>query len=514
MSKNNIKLILFLLCFSVLLGACTSDEESSGDQNESELSFGLDDEPGSLEPVTIDSTSSRTVKLAIYRGLFSHENGEVTPELVESYDTNDDETSYTFKLKDTSFHNGDPVTAADVKFTFERILSDDSKADFKEELSVIEDIKIEDDKTITFTLEETYAPFLDYLALPESIIVSEEWSKEHDLATEPMGAGPFKFVEWNQGRNLVVEKNEDYYKEDKPKLDGIEFSFYTDDDTRINALKSEDVDMVSSIPTKSFEEIENEQNLKMDETVGPFMGIMFNTHFEPFEDAKVRQAIAYAIDREAVINTAFNGEGEQLNGLPILENSIGYEEKYTDQYHKDVDKAKELLKEAGYPNGFEATLLASSDYSMHEQTAVAVQDALKEVGIEIELELPDWATRSDRTSSGDYDFVVTGTSADITDPDWFSSYIAGGEPSLNTSAYFDDDEINKLLKEGRKNIDEKERENIYSQLYERTLDQSPFVFINWRKESYGMQEGIQGFKNLDGFMSFQSGITLEDTYIE
>src|SRR5699024_8954845 len=194
--------------------------------------------------------------------------------------------------------------------------------------------------------------------------------------------------------------------------------------------------------------------------------------------------------------------------------SIGYEEKYTDQYHKDVDKAKELLKEAGYPNGFEATLLASSDYSMHEQTAVAVQDALKEVGIEIELELPDWATRSDRTSSGDYDFVVTGTSADITDPDWFSSYIAGGEPSLNTSAYFDDDEINKLLKEGRKNIDEKERENIYSQLYERTLDQSPFVFINWRKESYGMQEGIQGFKNLDGFMSFQSGITLEDTYIE
>src|SRR5699024_2226266 len=208
----------------------------------------------------------------------------------------------------------------------------------------------------------------------------------------------------------VVEKNEDYYKEDKPKLDGIEFSFYTDDDTRINALKSEDVDMVSSIPTKSFEEIENEQNLKMDETVGPFMGIMFNTHFEPFEDAKVRQAIAYAIDREAVINTAFNGEGEQLNGLPILENSIGYEEKYTDQYHKDVDKAKELLKEAGYPNGFEATLLASSDYSMHEQTAVAVQDALKEVGIEIELELPDWATRSDRTSSGDYDFVVTGTS--------------------------------------------------------------------------------------------------------
>jgi len=512
------KILMFSLCILVLLslGACSSGEgeNSAYKADDEELSFGLDDEPGSLEPTTIDSTSSRTVKLAIYRGLFSHENGEVTPELVESYDTNDDETSYTFKLKDATFHNGDPVTADDVKFTFERILASDSRASFKDELSIISDIEVEDDKTIKFKLKKAYAPFLDYLALPESVIVSEKWTEEHDLQTEPMGAGPFKLVEWNQGRNLVVEKNDDYYKEGKPKLNKIEFSFYTDDDTRINALKSEDVDLVSSVPTKSFEEIRNESDLKMDETVGPFMGLMFNTHFEPFEDRKVRQAIAYAVDREAVINTAFNKEGEPLYGLPISEDSIGYEKKYTDYFHKDVDKAKTLLKEAGYPDGFKATLLASSDYSMHEQTAIAVQDALKEVGIDIELELPDWATRSDRTSSGDYDFVVTGTSADITDPDWWSSYIQGKEPSLNTSAYFDDEEINDLISKGREETDEKEREKIYSKLYERTLDQSPFVFINWRKEAYGMKKSVQGFKNLEGFMSFQSGITLEDAYIE
>src|SRR5699024_2752961 len=260
--------------------------------------------------------------------------------------------------------------------------------------------------------------------------------------------------------------------------------------------------------------IENEPNLKTDKTVGPFMGLMFNTHFEPFEDPKVRQAVAYAIDREAVINTAFDGEGEQINGVPILENSLGYKKEYTDYYHQDLEKAKDLLDEAGYPDGFEATLLASSDYSMHEQTAVAVQDALKKVDIDIELELPDWATRSDLTSDGDYDFVVTGTSADIMDPDWLTSYIEGGEPSLNTSAYFDDDEINKLLKKGRKEEDEEKREEIYGELYERTLEQSPFVFINWRTETYGMTEDVEGFENFEGFMSFQSGITLEDTYVE
>jgi len=515
MIKKHRMSLMILLCFVVILSACSSNSGNKDNEKKGgEILLGLDDEPSSLEPTTIDSTSSRTVKLAIYRGLFSHADGEITPELVESYETNDDETSYTFKLKDATFHNGDTVTAGDVKYTFERILSNDSKADFKDELSIIDDIEVIDDKTVKFILKKTYAPFLDYLALPESVIVSEEWTEEHDLQTEPMGAGPFKFVDWKQGRNLIVEKNDDYYKEGKPKSGTIEFSFYTDDDTRINALKSGDVDMISSIPTKSFEEIENESNLKMDDTVGPFMGLMFNTHFEPFEDPKVRQAIAYAVDREAVINTAFNKEGEQINGLPILEDSIGYKEEYTDYFHKDVEKAKELLDEAGYPDGFKATLLASSDYSMHEQTAVAVQDALKEIGIEIELELPDWATRSDRTSTGDYDFVVTGTSADITDPDWWSSYIKGKEPSLNTSAYFDDEEINNLIDEGREETDEEKREKIYSDLYERTLEKSPFVFINWRKEAYGMNENVEGFKNLEGFMSFQSGITLEDIYID
>src|SRR5699024_7852202 len=127
MKKYYKQLFLLFLCFLVVLGACSNNEENEGDttsdEGGGEFFFGLDDEPNSLEPETIDSTSSRTVKLAIYRGLFGHEGGEVTPELVDSYDTNDDKTSYTFKLKDAKFHNGDEVTADDVKYTFDRILS-------------------------------------------------------------------------------------------------------------------------------------------------------------------------------------------------------------------------------------------------------------------------------------------------------------------------------------------------------------------------------------------------------
>ncbi|MER2010594.1 MAG: ABC transporter substrate-binding protein, partial [Psychrobacillus sp.] len=179
-----------------------------------------------------------------------------------------------------------------------------------------------------------------------------------------------------------------------------------------------------------------------------------------------------------------------------------------------VEKAKELLAEAGYPNGFKATLLSTSQYGMHEQTAVAVQSELKKIGIDIELELPDWATRINKNVEGDYQLLVAGTSGDITDGDWMSNFYTGGPARLNNSANFDDEQINSLLDQGRKEVDPAKREEIYTQLMERAMELSPFVYLSWREQSYGMQENVNGFVNLDGFLSFQSGVTLEETYIE
>ena len=518
--------ILFVLMFVLigLLGACSSKDSASsvkknggagGDKSGGSLTFGLAAEPTTMDPYIQNGTHGRTVKLAIYRGLYNYnEKGELEPELAESYTTNDDMTSYTVKLRDAKFHNGDPVTAEDVKFTYERMLEPDSKATFKTELYIIKSIDVVDEKTVTFHLSEPSAPFIHYTALPESVIVSKAYSESNDLATKPMGAGPFKFVSWTQGSNIVVEKFDDYYKKGKPYLDEVKFQFYSDENTRVNALRAGDVNLIENVPWKDTESISKTDNLKLESANGPFMALQFNTDFEPFNNPKVRQAIAYGIDRSAIINTAFSGRGEPIYGMAILKGYMGYDEKFTKYFKHDVKKAKELLAEAGYPNGFKATLLATSQYGMHEQTAVAVQSELKKIGIEVKLELPDWATRINKNVKGDYQFLVAGTSGDITDGDWMSNFYKGGPARLNNSANFNDEQINNLLEQGKKEKDPAKREEIYQQLISRAMELSPFVYLNWREQSYGMQKNVNGFDNLDGFLSFQSGLTLEDTYIQ
>jgi glutathione transport system substrate-binding protein len=198
MAKRLIVLVVLLLGLVAFLGACSSKENASSDSKSGDaageksggsLTFGLAAEPTTMDPYIQNGTHGRTVKFAIFRGLYNYnEKGELEAELAESYTTNDELTQYTFKLRDAKFHNGDPVTAEDVKFTYERILAPDSKATFKTELSIISSIEVVDEKTITFNLSEPSAPFIHYTALPESVVVSKSYTEENgdDIATKPM----------------------------------------------------------------------------------------------------------------------------------------------------------------------------------------------------------------------------------------------------------------------------------------------------------------------------------------
>ncbi|MEI3605107.1 ABC transporter substrate-binding protein [Pseudogracilibacillus sp. SE30717A] len=521
MKKKNLLLIISLLTIIVLVNACSSNSSKDKGQDGGaaptggSLKFGLAAEPDTMDPLVQNGTHGRTIKLAIYRGLFNYnKDGELQPELAEDYSVSEDGTTYTFNLRDAKFHNGDTVTADDVKYTFERILEPGSKATFAAELSVIDTVEVVDEKTVEFNLTEPSAPLLHYLAIPESVIVSKSWIEENGENADPMGAGPFKFVDWKKGQEFTVEKFDEFYIPDKPKVDEIKFVFYTDENTRGNALRAGDVDLIETVPWKDVESMENDPNLKLDSVNGPFMKLQFNTKFEPFNDPKVRQAISYAIDRNTIINTAFSGRGEGIYGIAIPEGYMGYKEEYANYFEHNIEKAKELLAEAGYPDGFKARLLATSQYTFHEQTAVAVKSELEKIGIEVELDLPDWATRINKNTEGDYDFIVAGTSGDITDADWLSNFYTGGEVRLNNSAYFKDEKIDELLMKGRSEIDDEKREEIYDELIERALELSPFVYLTWREQSYGMSKDVEGFKNLPGFLSFQSGITLDEVTIE
>ena len=483
------------------------------------LYFGLSGEPSTLDTTINAGTPARTIRLAIHRGLVNYgADGKLSNELAASYDVSPDALTYTFKLRDAKFHDGSPVTAEDVKASLERIKAPDSKATYRNEIGIIDTIETPDAKTVKLTLSKPFVPLIHYLALPESAIVPAAWLKQHanDPNATPIGAGPFKFANWERGRELTVEKFDGYYKQGKPHLDDVHYVFYGDENTRVNALKSGDVDIIDYVPWKDAAAIEANSDLKLASTSGPFMMLQFNTKFEPFSKPEVRQAIAYAIDRAAIINTAFNGRGTPLFGIAIPEGYLGYSKDKANYFSHDVQKAKELLAKAGYPNGFQARLLSTSQYGFHNNTAVAVQAELAKIGIKVTLDLPDWSGRIAKNNAGDYDFLVAGTAGDIADADWLSNFFYGGKQlvRLNNSAYFDDPTINALLDKGRVTLDPAEREKIYGQFVDRALELSPFAYLMWRDQSFGLRKTVKGFTNIPGFLTFQSGITVEDTEVK
>lgn len=488
--------------------------EAPKTQQAAVVNVGLSGEPPNLDPHINAGTPARTVRLLIYRGLINYgKDGKLVPELAESYEVAPDNKTYTFKLRKAKFHNGDAVTAEDVKFSFERILDEKTGATFRKQMSVIDQVEAVDAGTVKITLKQPTAPFLHYLALPESAIVSKKWSteKEGKLSQNPMGAGPYVFKDWKKGQNITLEKFGEFYKTGLPKTASYKFTFFADENARVTALRGGDSDLIEYVPWKDSGAVKGDANLQLISTQGPFMGLIMNSNSKVFSDPRVRQAVGYAIDRQAVIDTAFNGRGYPIWGMAMPQTSVAYDAKFDNYFKLDQAKAKALLAEAGYPNGFKARLLATSQYAFHQQTAVVVKAELAKIGIDLELDLPDWAARGQKNLKGDYDMLVVGTAGDITDPDFVSDYYESGPVRLNNSPGFADAKVDELLKAGRSELSDAKRKAIYGELQQRVLDQSPLVFLMWREQSYAAKKGVAGFQNLPGFLSFQSGITLEET---
>ncbi|MFD2238248.1 ABC transporter substrate-binding protein [Aureimonas populi] len=484
------------------------------------LYFGLSAEPPTMDAHIQAGTAFRTVKLAIHRGLLNYgTDGELSQELAESYEVAPDAQTLTFHLREAFFHDGSPVTSADVKATFDRIMAPGSAASLRSQFEIVDSIETPDDRTVVITLNRPSVSFLHYLALPEAVILPAAWLEENldNIASAaPVGAGPFRFVEWARGEELVIERFDDYYKEGKPYLDEVVYQFYTDENTRMNAIRTGDVDIVEYVPARDMASVEASSDMRLESTYGPFMGLQFNTSFEPFSHPEVRRAVAHAVDRSVIVATAFDGLGAPNYGLAIPEGYPGYDPEKADFYTLDYDLARELLAEAGYPDGFTARLVSTSQYSFHQNTAIAVQSELAKIGITVTLDMPDWTNRMAKVTTADYDFAIMGTVGEITDPDWLSQFYYGGENLVRTTnaPYFSDPEIDALLDEGRATVDADERAEIYSRFVDRALELAPIIFLNWRDQSYAVSESVSGFVNMPAFLTFQSGFSLEDTQIE
>lgn len=476
-----------------------------------ELQFGLSGDVPKLQPHLDQGASAMMLDSVLHRGLLGYDSkGEVVPALAEKYEETDP-TTYTFTLHEgLTFHDGTPLTSAEVKRSFENLADPKSAAKIVAVTQGIQAIETPDARTVIIKLKAPNAAFLDYIADTTAAILppaafekaGESW----------VGAGPFKLASHDKGVSFVVEKFDGYYDAGSVKLNKIDFPIYTDGQARTNALLAGDVDLIDFVPWEEFDRVKSDPSITLDAQSGPFMYLNFNVTKGPFADPKVREAVALAVNRENVVSAALSGNGSQIQGVPIPESSPFYNKELASGWKQDISRAKSLLAEAGYPDGFTARMLSTSQYAFHKDTAVSVQSDLAAVGIKLDLDLPDWATRVSKGNAGDYDIAVSGSAGVVNDPSFLSKFVQG--PAEHTRSFgYDNGRINSLLAQGLSETDESKRKAVYDDVSKEILTDVPFVSLAGRAQAFAYKNTVEGFTNLPGFLTFNSGYTLASTSV-
>ncbi len=473
------------------------------------LTFGLSSFPPTIQPWANSGTAAATMKLLMYRGLTSYgEDGALRGELAESW-AQDGTNAWVFKLRSAKFQNGQAVTSADVKWTIEQIADPKSTAFFRNEMQNVERVETPDDRTVRIVTKTPTVTLPNLMASYHLPIIFRGSERN-----APVGAGPFVLTGQERGTSLDFAPNPHFYKPGLPKLKGIRVVAYQDENLRVSALQSGDLDLIEYVPWQAMDAIESNPALKLDAVDGAFMFLVFNGSKPPFNDWRVRRAVAHAIRRDELVKAAFFGKGSGLFQLPIAESSAYYNPEYKDAWKYDPELSKKFLADAGFANGLSCSLLSTAQYGMHKDTAEVVQNHLAAVGIKAELNLPDWATRVAVGNRGQYDFAVMGTAADSNDPDGIANFIDGSlSPSYVRSFGLKVDKITELLAAGRSEFDEAKRKAIYREMEGVAVEQAPIVGLSWRSQGYAMKKEVSGFRNLPGALTFYSGLTFETASI-
>jgi glutathione transport system substrate-binding protein len=480
-----------------------------------ELTYGLSADPPNLDPQVDSGAAASTVKMLVYSTLARYwSEGQIEPNLAESWEVSPDGLELTLVLRPgVTFHDGAPFTGEDVKASIERIQDEATGATLQVEMSAIEEIILDDDMTVRLRFAQPNPAMIEYLAQPDAAIMSKAFL---DGGTDPnttmVGTGPFRFVSREPGVSTILERNETYFREGLPYLDRITFVPYPDENTRVSALLGGDIDMADYVPWKDMQTVEDDPALKL--ALGQeaaFMCVIYNVNEPPFDNPLVRTALGYAYDRQAIVDAVFFGRGSTITGGVIPSSSWAYNAELEETFSYDPERAKELLADADVPEGFSVTLLSTSQYGMHQSSAEIAQQNLQAIGIDCELELFDWSTVVQRQTEGNYQFRIHGLSPELVDPDFLTNFFDSASP-FSQSSGFADEEIDRLLVEGRSAQGEDERKAIYLELERRLLEISPWNFLAWREQGEGLKEEIQGYEHLPGSTGFKSAVTLEATW--
>ncbi|GAB2943528.1 glutathione ABC transporter substrate-binding protein GsiB [Hafnia psychrotolerans] len=457
----------------------------------------------SLDPYDANDTLSQAVAKSFYQGLFGFDkNMKLTNVLAESYTVSKDGLVYTIKLHPgVKFSDGTDFNAAAVKVNLDRASNPENHLKRYNLFKNIDKTEVVDANTVKITLKTPFSAFINNLAHPSAVMISPaaltKYGKE--IGFHPVGTGPYVLDQWNQTDFVKVKKFNGYWKKGEPKLDTITFRPVVDNNTRAAMLQTGEADFAFPVPYEQAGLLE--KNSKLDLVAAPSIlhrYISFNVTQKPFDNLKVRQAINYAINKEALIKVAFAGYAVPSEGP--LPQGIEYAAKFK-PWPYDPAKAKQLLKEAGYPNGFSTTLWSSHNSSTAQKVIQFTQQQLAQVGIKVTLTAMDAAQRAAQVENvgqkeSGLRMFYTGWSASTGEADWALTPLFATQsapPKQFNTAFYSNPQVDKDLADALKITDKTEKAKLYADAQNRIWADAPWAFLVTERLVSANNKRLSGF---------------------
>jgi peptide/nickel transport system substrate-binding protein len=454
------------------------------------------EDSNNLDPVTQDGNVNIWVFDLVMEGLLrtTNDGSGIEPLLAESYEVSDDSLTYTFKLREgLEFSTGDPVLGEDLVWTYERAMTTEESV-WSDLVSNIESVEAPDDVTFVVHMKEASPVSVATFTLFNLLIGDKSYFDEVGLenySKKPLGTGPYKFDEWRQGEYLRIVKNENYRNADSVKTESIRFNVVPDDNTRVMQLQSGEADIITFVPWNRLAEIESDSSLKVLTPNSTEMRTFeLNCVEGPTADVRVRRAIAMAINKEAIVKTVLAGYGTPADSF--MSSAVTYY-KAPNIPKYDVEAAKALLAEAGYPDGFSSTITMVSGNTIYEQMATMVQEQLAAVGISVNIEQLEAGTHNSLRRDLKLKMFFGGWTNDIPDPSQQAGYYCVLSMANSVHTGWQNTRAEELATGAAVEMDPAKRAEMYAELQQIYADDSPTVPIYYSPFAVAMKQNISGF---------------------
>nr|WP_315362769.1 ABC transporter substrate-binding protein [Cytobacillus firmus] len=510
MKKRLLSLFAVFMTFTLILTACSggseksSSSESKGSEKnpvegrDNELVIGVSGDPQNWDPIDTFLLDWSTIGTSVFEGLVDRNLGlEIQPGLAESWEYLDDKTLQ-FKLRQgVTFHNGEPFNAEAVKFTFDRLLGEEGqKGPQYSNYTSIDSVEVVDEFTVNMKLKSQDPVLLTKLAGYGAVIVPPKYIAEkgdEHFNNNPVGTGPFKMTGYKRDQEVVLEKNAEYWKDGLPKLDKVVFKVIPEASTRLAELQTGKIDVMKRVEVAQADTVKESGFLELQEVGTPTaFSLRFDTAKKPLDQKEVRQAINYAVDKEAIIDEILGGFGKPIS---TFQSDLSFgNNPDLEPYPYDPEKAKKLLKEAGVSEGTELDLFIPGNDGNFKEIAQIVSFYLEEVGLKVNINSVDNTTLIS-------DLIPNGNAGHMYRQGW-----GGWTLDFDNTAYlmyhegeqwnpsFKDEKVEELLAAQRATVDQEEREKIFKELTEVLYDLAPELNLYSAVDLYGVNKRVQNFQ--------------------